>query len=230
MQHDEILTEMKAYYDARANEYDEWFERRGRYDRGLELNAQWHAEVAAVQDVLRLFQLKGQLLELACGTGNWTRIVLENAESLVAVDASSRMLEINRCKIADPRVDYMCADIFQRGPMFTYDGAFFGFWLSHVPAERLDEFLGRLSEALKSGAKIFFVDSLPDPAMSAPEHKLPEPGSEIMTRYLNDGRSFRIVKTFHDADKLIERFAAHEMEITMHQTAHYFMYGQGRRL
>lgn len=35
----QTLTEMVSYYRARAHEYDEWFYRRGRYDRGSEINA-----------------------------------------------------------------------------------------------------------------------------------------------------------------------------------------------
>ena len=35
---DSLLCEQIAYYRARAGEYDEWFLRQGRYDRGSELN------------------------------------------------------------------------------------------------------------------------------------------------------------------------------------------------
>ena len=38
------LLEQLAYYRARAAEYDEWWLRQGRYDRGAALNAQWFAE------------------------------------------------------------------------------------------------------------------------------------------------------------------------------------------
>jgi demethylmenaquinone methyltransferase/2-methoxy-6-polyprenyl-1,4-benzoquinol methylase len=31
-----ILAEQLAYYRARASEYDEWFQREGRYDHGHE--------------------------------------------------------------------------------------------------------------------------------------------------------------------------------------------------
>ena len=34
-----------AYYQARASEYDEWFLRQGRYDRGSAQNAPWFTEV-----------------------------------------------------------------------------------------------------------------------------------------------------------------------------------------
>ena len=31
---DEVLASQRAYYRARASEYDAWFLRQGRYDRG----------------------------------------------------------------------------------------------------------------------------------------------------------------------------------------------------
>ena len=44
-----ILQEQVAYYRARADEYDEWHSRQGRYDRGDEHKSQWHAELDAVR-------------------------------------------------------------------------------------------------------------------------------------------------------------------------------------
>ncbi len=42
------LNEMVKYYRARANEYDEWFYRRGRFDLGSEANARWFTEAGEV--------------------------------------------------------------------------------------------------------------------------------------------------------------------------------------
>jgi hypothetical protein len=36
MTDERLLADQIAYYRARAGEYDEWFLRQGRYDRGLE--------------------------------------------------------------------------------------------------------------------------------------------------------------------------------------------------
>jgi hypothetical protein len=41
-----VLHEQLEYYRARAAEYDQWWWRRGRFDRGAELNARWFAEAA----------------------------------------------------------------------------------------------------------------------------------------------------------------------------------------
>ena len=50
----DILQQKIAYYRARAGEYDEWFYRVGRYDRGADWNARWFAEV----EMLRLEKVR----------------------------------------------------------------------------------------------------------------------------------------------------------------------------
>ena len=50
---DAILAGQQAYYRARAPEYDQWFLRQGRYDRGPEETAAWFSEVRRLDDVLR---------------------------------------------------------------------------------------------------------------------------------------------------------------------------------
>jgi hypothetical protein len=41
-----LLAEQACYYRERAGEYEDWWFRRGRYDRGADANARWFAEVA----------------------------------------------------------------------------------------------------------------------------------------------------------------------------------------
>ena len=49
MDDDAVLAEQRAYYKARPAEYDEWWQRRGRFDRGPESAEEWDREVALVQ-------------------------------------------------------------------------------------------------------------------------------------------------------------------------------------
>lgn len=67
MAHD-VLRQQVDYYRARASEYDEWFLRQGRYDRGPELNTLWFGEVETVVAALDAFGPRGDVLELACGS------------------------------------------------------------------------------------------------------------------------------------------------------------------
>ena len=63
-----LIEQQIEYYRARASEYDEWFLRQGRYDRGEAHKKQWFAEVAQLREALAEFEPRGDLLELACGT------------------------------------------------------------------------------------------------------------------------------------------------------------------
>jgi 2-polyprenyl-3-methyl-5-hydroxy-6-metoxy-1,4-benzoquinol methylase len=224
-----VLDEMMAYYRERANEYDEWFYRRGRYDRGARSNALWFAEADEVFHALSRFDMRGELLELAPGTGIWTERLLRTASTVTAVDASNEMIAINRARVNSERVEYVLADLFSWQPPHLYDGIFFGFWLSHVPLERLDAFLDMLAAALRPGGKIFFVDGRREPTGTAVNHQLPTEGEQLMTRKLNDGRAFKIVKNFYDPGPLAGRFAQHGINVTVKETATYFLFGYGEK-
>ena len=113
---DDTIAEMKAYYRARATEYDEWFLRQGRYDRGPEMNALWFRELNDVQLALSALKIAGDVLELAPGTGIWTEHFLKTATSVTAVDASPEMIAMNQARVADPRVSYVQADLFTWQP------------------------------------------------------------------------------------------------------------------
>lgn len=95
-----LLDEQISYYRARAWEYDEWFHRRGRYDRGEPHRRAWFAEVEQVEAALREARPRGRVLELACGTGIWTRRLVELAKDVTALDASPEVMRINRERVA----------------------------------------------------------------------------------------------------------------------------------
>src|ERR1700730_10836701 len=144
-----ILDEQKLYYRARAQEYDEWFLRQGRYDRGPEHRDQWLAEAAEIEGQLRSAVCDADVLELACGTGLWTQRLAEGNRHVTAVDASPETIAINRGRVGTENVEYHVADIFSWIPQTTYDLVFFSFWLSHVLPARFDEFWALVRAALK---------------------------------------------------------------------------------
>src|SRR5215467_9710400 len=90
-----ILADQVAYYRARAGEYDEWWFRQGRYDRGEALNALWRADCetaeSAVDRMLQEHRPKN-VLEFACGTGNFTGHLAPATARVVAIDASPEVL------------------------------------------------------------------------------------------------------------------------------------------
>ena len=79
MDEESLIQQQIEYYRARSSEYDEWFLRTGRYDRGDEHRKQWFAEVTGVHKALESSNPAGNILELACGTGLWTKHLVPHA-------------------------------------------------------------------------------------------------------------------------------------------------------
>ena len=228
----DILDDQIAYYRARAGEYDEWWFRTGRYDRGPVFNTQWHAETAAVESALEAWlaaRRPANLLELACGTGLFTRLVAPRVERLTAVDASPEVIAINGARVGAGNVDYHEADLFAWQPKQRYDAVFFSFWLSHVPDERFEAFWTLVAAALAPGGSVYLIDSAFDPTSTAKDHVLPGPNTGIVTRKLNDGREFRIVKIFYEPEALAAKLKPLGWRAELAQTPRYFVHGEVTR-
>jgi demethylmenaquinone methyltransferase/2-methoxy-6-polyprenyl-1,4-benzoquinol methylase len=228
MSTERILQDQIDYYRARSGEYDQWWFRAGRYDRGPELNARWRADVAAVEHALVDWidaKKPRNALELACGTGLFTRHIAPRVAHLTAVDASPEVLAINRSRVAAPSVEYIQADLFAWRQPQHYDAVFFTFWLSHVPQGKFAAFWRMVSSALAPGGAAYLIDSAFDPTSGAKDHVVPGKDAEIATRRLNDGREFSIVKLFYTPETLAARLAAAGFASEIRQTAQYFIYG-----
>jgi SAM-dependent methyltransferase len=223
------LRQQLDYYRARADEYDQWWLRQGRYDRGVALNAQWFADAAVVSSALSAFRPAGRVLEFACGTGIWSEQLLPFASRLTALDGSPEMLAINAARLHSPLVRYIEADLFEWQPTEQFDTVFFGFWLSHVPPERFAGFWELVRSCLAPGGRVFFVDSRHEQTSTAVDHRLPEPDATVLRRRLNDGREFQIYKVFYRPAELTERLSALGWHFDVRQTGHYFLYGAGHR-
>ena len=145
---DGILREQSRYYEDRAPEYDDVWYRRGIYDLGPEANRRWFQETARLEAALDDFAPSG-VLELAAGTGLFTRHIAPHATRLIAIDAAASALAINRDRLGDDHIEYVQADLFEWEPPdgVRFDAIVFAFLISHVLPERFDEFWHRLAVA-----------------------------------------------------------------------------------
>jgi SAM-dependent methyltransferase len=214
------VAEQKRYYAERAPEYDDWWYRRGRYKLEPGALARWRADAAEAEAALEASALPGgTVLELAAGTGNWTRKLVRLADRVVAVDANAETLALNTGD-----AELVRADVFEWEPAERFDLVFFSFWLSHVPEERFDEFWSLVRAALVPGGRVFLVDS--GAGDTAHTGTAQADGEE--TRSLSDGRTFRIVKRRWAPDELAERVRPLGFELDLRDTANgHFVYGEG---
>ncbi len=221
---DRIIENQIEYYRARASEYDEWFLREGRYFRGEEHRARWMREIGIVRDSLLSLKPSGRVLDIACGTGLWTQHLAAGVEFLLAVDSSAEALDICKQRVSGRHIFYKVVDIFQWESSDKFDFIFFGFWLSHIPPARFNDFWERVDRLLESGGRIFFVDSRLTQESTAKGHA-PVDDSGLVTRKLNDGREFEIVKIFYLPQELEARLKSIGWTGNVRCTAEFFIYG-----
>jgi hypothetical protein len=126
-------------------------------------------------------------------------------------------------------VSYVLADLFAWRSDRTFDAVVFCFWLSHVPLERFDRFVATVAEALPARGRLFFLDGRRESTSTAADHSLPTAAEQVMTRRLNDGSTYSVVKNFWSSDDLERTFATAGVELTVRETPTYFQYGVGER-
>ena len=158
----------------------------------------------------------------------FTRRLAPRVSRITAVDASPEVLAINRSRVAAANVDYIEADLFSWRPAARYDAVFFSFWLSHVPEDRFAMFWVNVANALAPGGAAYLIDSAFDTMSTAKDHVLPERDAGIVTRRLNDGREFRIVKLFWEPRALAARLGALGWSAAIAQTPSYFIHGSAQ--
>ncbi|MDQ4064580.1 MAG: class I SAM-dependent methyltransferase [Actinomycetota bacterium] len=200
-QPDPLIEEQIAYYRERAAEYD------ATSSPGGDPFAPFGEEIErAVHD----FAPRGDLLEIASGTGTWTKLLVQHADALTALDAAPEMHDQSRVKLGDdPRVRYVVADVFTWEPDRRYDVVFFANWLSHVPRARFDDFWEVVRASLKPGGRVFLVDEAADAWRREEWHEefTSRENAGVVKRPLLDGRTFNVVKVFWEPDELKARLA-----------------------
>jgi ubiquinone/menaquinone biosynthesis C-methylase UbiE len=193
---------MEEYYRRRAEEYDEIYYRN---------DPVWQGELNKVAQALKAALRNKKVLEIACGTGYWTRFLSETARSIVATDIAQEMLEIAQ------RKQYRCPISFRREDAYnlpfedkSFDGGLANFWLSHVPKSRIDSFLKGFHRVLQSGSKVFMADNVY--ILGIGGKLVTREGEEdtYKLRGLKDGSEHLVLKNYLSAEELIEIFSKYD--------------------
>ncbi|MBI5266147.1 MAG: class I SAM-dependent methyltransferase [candidate division Zixibacteria bacterium] len=192
--------ETQDYYRQRAETYEEIYY-RDQPDRRKEID----------DEVVRLRELVTgkSVLELACGTGYWTKIMSETANAITASDLSDEMLAIARHKPLVAPVTFQQADMFGHSwPQGAFDMVAVGFWFSHQPRQEYERFFDLIATPLAKGGAIWLIDN--NPPAEGPEHehiRIDEFGNNFKRRHLKDGRTFTILKNYFSEQELRDLFS-----------------------
>jgi SAM-dependent methyltransferase len=187
------------YYAERADEYERIY-----------LKPERQADLARMARELEAMLAGHDVLELACGTGYWTRRYAPLAASVLATDMSPEVLRLARSHPYPPdRVRFELADAYQvdRIPG-RFTAVFAGFWWSHVPRERLSGFLAGLHRRLGAGTRVVFCDNRFVEGSSTPVTRRDARGNTYQSRRLHGGAEYEVLKNFPTLEEIGETLHA----------------------
>ena len=205
---------MKQYYAERAKEHDKVYLKPERQEDIKKI----HAYLREAFSGLNVF-------EVACGTGYWTQTIAESALSISASDYNNEVLNIARSrdyKISD--ITFIEDDAYKLSKISgTYNSGFAGFFWSHIPLSRLNEFLICFHSKLESGSKIVFIDNAFVESSNTPISRTDEEGNTYQARKLENGKEFEVLKNFPTEDSLREILERYSKNIKIQFLQYYWI-------
>ena len=174
---------MRAYYDQRAPEYDEWYRGLGRFE-GLERPG-WDEAVAELERTVAALPA-ARTLDVACGTGFLTRHL---RGEVVGLDQSERMLALAREQA--PNAEFVQGDALEL-PFETgaFDRVFTGHFYGHLEPGDRERFV---AEARRVAPELIVVDAIVRADREPEEHQ---------ERILNDGSRWTVYKRYFEPEEL----------------------------
>ncbi|MDX6408044.1 MAG: hypothetical protein QOE13_1115 [Gaiellaceae bacterium] len=179
---------MKAYYDRRAPEYDDWWLGEGLYaDRE---RPGWGEELRLLEGVVRALPPL-RTLDVACGTGFLTRHLRGD---VVGLDASERMLQAARLQAPQAR--------FVQGEALSlpfedsvFDRVFTSYFYCHLDEGQRRRFL---AEARRVASELVVVASIRGDG---------DPSERWEERRLKDGSTWDVYKRVFEGPDLAAELA-----------------------
>jgi ubiquinone/menaquinone biosynthesis C-methylase UbiE len=183
---------VKAYYHARAREYDDWWLQRGLYE--ARAGPAWQAERDRAFAAIAALPAK-RTLDVACGTGFVTRLL---AGDVTGIDQSDEMIAVAQEQA--PNGTYREADAlalpFEDG---SFERVFTSHFYGHLEEGDRERFL---AEARRLAPELVVFDA----ALHGGE-----PRFEWQERTLNDGSTWTVYKRFFTGDGLLAELGGGEI-------------------
>ena len=196
---------MQGYYSKRAKEYEMIYHRDDPIRKG---------EILKIKNELESYFLNKCVLEIACGTGYWTESISKVAKETIAMDYSSEVIDIAKSKKLNAK--FIIDDAYKMETITEkLDGGCANFWFSHIPKNKIQEFILTFHQKLKLGSKVFIADSVYIEGLGGELIKKVGDKNTYKKRKLSDGSYYEIIKNYYNENELKDIFKkyANNMEI-----------------
>ena len=206
-------TDLAQYYGLRAHEYEAVYAKPER-----------QVDIAQIQAWLPGAFEGRDGLELACGTGFWTPFAARRANRWLATDLNEETLALARRKPVDgERVHFERRDAYAPWVAPTFDAAFAGFWWSHVPLDRLRDWLAALHSGLRPGARVVLMDNRYVEGSNHPIHRRDAQGNTYQLRRLADGSQHEVLKNFPTQAEALAVLGPQASAVQWTETTYYWL-------
>ncbi|KAM9965864.1 hypothetical protein ACTFIR_006043 [Dictyostelium discoideum] len=221
------LEEQQQYYNERATQYDDWWHFSGSFDQGEQVKAEALKNREGFYNFFsKITENAGteklNVLECASGTGNFTKLFLNEKYKLHCEEGSLQMIDVLKSKFEKEIKEMgdnfsinqtdLFSEKFNPTPN-TYDIVFMGFLISHIPPSLFNEFFSKCTTALKPNGRLVFIDSYYHKSYKLKVHesgknniKLDENLKDddyIIKRKLLDGKEYSIYKICFTAESIM---------------------------
>lgn len=210
-----MITEQSVqYYAKSASNHDRVYDKPERQDD----LAAMRARVAEA--------LRGHVvLELACGTGYWTRAIAASADSVVATDINPEMIALGKLRaLPADKVQFRVADAWDLPPdIGSFTAVFIGFWWSHLKRDEQEPFLAQLRARVGKDILVVLADDCYVDGSSETVARTDLEGNTWQIRTAPDGERYEIPKNYPSDSALRKKLAASVREIKITRLEHYWI-------
>jgi len=206
------------YYDKKAQEYEEVYSRKDT----IRLQEQ-----KLIQAYIEKKFKDRLVLELACGTGYWTKYLLPIAQKIIAIDQSKEMLTIAKSRYArHPNIVFLQEDAYTpptNTPAFT--GCMANFLFSHILRKEIPIFLETLHKKLANNAFVMFVDSNYQKGFGGILVKKDGVEDTWKRRKLNSGEEYEVLKNYFTKEDLKNTFGKYTKDLEIQYLTNFWIVG-----
>jgi demethylmenaquinone methyltransferase/2-methoxy-6-polyprenyl-1,4-benzoquinol methylase len=207
-------SDLVGYYSARAAEYEKVYEKPERQE-----------DLRKLHTLVPTFFTGKRVLEVACGTGYWTRRIASRCASVTGCDLSAEVLAMARSKQhTEAPATFVVGDAFALEDVAgEFDAGMVCFWWSHVLRADLPRFLTGLNNRLGSGSQVLIVDNRFVAGSNWAVTRADAAGNTYQRRRLENGAEHEVLKNFPTPDEIRDRLrAAGATDVRVTELTHYW--------
>lgn len=201
------------YYSERAKEYEKIYEKPERQE-----------DLRFLEIYLKEMFAEKTVLEIACGTGFWTKHISETATFILATDVNQAVIEVAKSKPYKSPVKFDLANIYDLKEIEAgFDSGFGGFIWSHIPREKLKLFLEVFSSKINDGGTIVFIDNQFVGGSNTPINRKDDFLNTYQIRTLENGAHYEVLKNFPDDSEFLELITPLGFEVKIRRLKYFWI-------